>query len=198
MSLGSSLQGGDEKAEEVRLALLGFKRYVEALKDKVDERKNEVDALVTERKEIRRQMQIGRALLDVDQRLRELERSLIVTSNGPQQESQSERLDHDLSDSGDESEEGQERSTSISRLSRYIRQYLLSERTMNRIGSDHPFVANQEGRMSELRSTILLDLGNALKQAGGHDDEQTMKIVALYRDLGKPKEVVKLLRERKP
>lgn len=78
LSLGSSLQGGGEKVEEVRMGLLGFKREIKSLKDNIDERKKEIEMLVNERKAIRQDIQLGRTLLDVDQRLRELEERLMI------------------------------------------------------------------------------------------------------------------------
>ena len=198
LSLGSSLQGGDEKVEEVRLGLLGFKRDVEGLKSKVDERRDEVAALVTERKEIRRQILVGRTLLDVDERLRNLEQNLMLVSNEVEnQHAQSAHGDHGLSESGDESEEGEDGSILVSRLSRHVRHYLLADKVMRRIGSEHPFVAAQESRMARLKDTILLDLGNALKQGDHHDERSTIRILALYRDMGEPQEALKNMSGRR-
>ncbi|KAL8864956.1 MAG: hypothetical protein Q9174_007149, partial [Haloplaca sp. 1 TL-2023] len=198
LSLGSSLQGGDEKVEEVRLGLLGFKRDVEGLKSKVDERRDEVEALVTERKEIRRQMLVARTLLDVDERLRDLEQKLMLTSDGVHnQHAEPEHRDHELSESGDDSEEGEDGSILISRLSRHVRQYLLADKVMRRVGSEHPFVAGQESRMARLKGTILLDLGNALKQGDQHHESSMLRILALYRDMGEPQEAVKSMSGRK-
>ncbi len=163
MSLGNSLRGGDEKVEEVRLGLLGFKRDVEGLKSIVDERRKEVEALVKQRKEIRRQMQVGLALSNIGQSLRELEQSLMMTSNESYTDNGEKNIDHGLSDSGEESDEGHQGGMSISRLGRHARQYLLIQRMMKRVGSDHPFVIKQGARMAKMKNMILLDLGNALK-----------------------------------
>ncbi|KAL8808804.1 MAG: hypothetical protein Q9200_004003 [Gallowayella weberi] len=197
LSLGGSLRGGDERIEEVRLGLLGFKRDVEGLKTMVDERRKEVEALVNQKREIRKQMQVGRALLDMDQRLCELEQSLMVTTNGSHTEDHAEGTDRGFSDSGEESDDGQEGGISVARLSRHARQYLLTERIMRRIGLTQPFVAKQETRMSKVRNTILLDLGNALKQVGGQDPDRMMRILSIYRDLGEWQDASRILRERK-
>ncbi|KAL8998912.1 MAG: hypothetical protein Q9169_002131 [Polycauliona sp. 2 TL-2023] len=197
LSLGSSLRGGDEKIEEVRLGLLGFKRDVEGIKAIVDDQRNEVETLIDQKKEMRRQIQTGRALLDLDQRIRTLEQSLIVTLNG------SHKLDAELengpeiSDSGDESDEGYEGGMSVSRLSRHAQQYRLAERIANRVGLEHPFIVKQEARMTKVKNTMLLDVGNALKQASGKDTEYLMKLLAIYRDLGESQEASKVLRQRK-
>ncbi len=198
MSLGSSLRGGEEKIEEVRLGLLGFQRDVEGVKAIIDGRRKETEALINQRKEIRRQMQVGRALLDIDQRLCELEQSLMMTSNGSPTNNVEPDIDHEISDSGEESDEGHEGDMWISRLARHTQQYLLAQQIMKRVGSDHPFVVRQEARMTKVKNTILLDVGNALKQAGGQDTEYLMKILAIYRDLGESQEASKVLKQRKP
>lgn len=198
LSLGSSLKGGDEKVEEVRLGLLGFRREVEGLKGKVDERKNEVEDLVAQKKEIRRQMQLGRALLDVDHRLQDLERSLMVTPVETSDSLKGNNVDHDVSDDEDDSDEEQAGNASTARLDKHVRQYLLARRIMDGIGPDHPFIVGQEGRMTRVKNTILLDLGNALKQSKSHDAEHTTKLLGAYRDLGEPQEALKIAKELKP
>ncbi|KAL8912080.1 MAG: hypothetical protein Q9171_002868 [Xanthocarpia ochracea] len=197
LSLGNSLRGGDEKLEEVRLGLLGFKRDVEGLKNIVDERRKEVEALVKQRKEMRRQMQVGLALLNIGQSLRELEQSLMMTSNESHTDGPDKNIDRGLSDSGEESDEGQQGGMSISRLGRHARRYLLVQRMMKRVGSDHPFVIKQGARMAKMKNMILLDLGNALKQTGSQDTTYLMNLLAIYRDLGESPEASKVLRQRK-
>ncbi|KAL9577924.1 MAG: hypothetical protein Q9212_006054 [Teloschistes hypoglaucus] len=198
LSLGSSLQGGDEKVEEVRLGLLGFKRDVEGLKAKVDERRREVQHLVAEKKEIRRQMQLGRTLLEMDQRLQDLERNLMITSGGLHPVDQAGVEDIELGDSGDEGDEGEGGSAAVSRLRQHAQRYLLIQRMIKHVGPQHPFVVNQELRMERLRNTILLDLGNALRQSVAGDHEEVTKILEMYRDLNEPQEVLKILKERRP
>ena len=53
LSLGSTLKGGEEKVEEVRVGLLGFQRDVNGIKAAVTNRKEEVRGLVGERKQFR-------------------------------------------------------------------------------------------------------------------------------------------------
>ncbi|KAL9594692.1 MAG: hypothetical protein Q9219_006892 [cf. Caloplaca sp. 3 TL-2023] len=198
LSLGSNLQGGDEKVEEVRLGLLGFGREIEGLKGKIDERRREVESLVVQRREVRRQMQLGRKLLNVDYRLKELEQSLMLTLDEPSQDpGGDDDVKRDFSASENESDEGEEDDGSISRLGKHVRQYLLARKILERIGPDHPFVVKQEDRMARIKDTILLDLGNAVKQMNEHDDEQIMKLLAAYRDLGESEEAVKALQNRK-
>ncbi|KAL8757509.1 MAG: hypothetical protein Q9184_004189 [Pyrenodesmia sp. 2 TL-2023] len=198
LSLGSSLRGGDEMIEEVRLGLLGFKRVTQGLKSKVDERRKEVEDLVAQRKEIRRQMQLGRALLDVDYRLGELERSLMITTGEVSHDGKAPEIDRDYGESDEESDDSQEVHSTTSRLDRQIRHYLLARRGMERVGSDHPSIAQQQARITRVKNTILLDLGNALKQSSTRNDEQTTRLLAAYGDLGESQQALKVLRERGP
>ncbi|KAL8711511.1 MAG: hypothetical protein Q9220_004170 [cf. Caloplaca sp. 1 TL-2023] len=195
LSLGSSLQGGDEKVEEVRLGLLGFKRDVEGLKSTVDEQRADFAALVAQRKEIRSQLQVGRALLDIDQRLQNLEQSLMVVSNGTHGGNEMDENGEESSDSGEEGDDNHEGSSLILRLKRHVEQYLLAQNIIRRVGLDHPFIVNQQSRFTKIKDTILLDLGNALKQAVGQDNEQVAQILIMYRDLGGSQEALKLVKE---
>lgn len=194
--LGSSLHGGEEKVEEVRVGLLGFRRDVESLKEKVEGRKKEVEGLLEQRKRIRGDVQVGMALLEVDERVGELEQRLMVaSSNGDVQ-----KEDADFSDSEEDSEEESRDGVSTSRLKRHAQRYIYIRRLVDRIGPSHPFLTKQEERILRLRQTVLLDLGNALKQMSSTSDEdktRLMKILGIYRDMGEPEEALKIFKERK-
>lgn len=73
LSLGSTLSGGDDKVEDVRVGLLGFQRDVSGVRDKIDARQKDVGQLLAEKKELRRQVAHGRTLLDIDEKLDDLE-----------------------------------------------------------------------------------------------------------------------------
>ena len=200
MSLGSSLHGGEEKVEEVRLGLLGFKKDVEGLKGQIKERKDEVEGLVEERKRIRTEVQVGRSLLDVDQRLNELEGSLIIVPDKPTQNGDHDEDEAEPSDSDEDSDEDGSRGMPVSRLRRHMQQYVYIKRMVARIGPEHPFLQTQEERVLRLKQTVLLDLNSALKQTSGtteEDKERLLKILAIYRDMGEPEEVLKVLRDRR-
>lgn len=196
--LGSSLHGGEEKVEEVRVGLLGFKRDVEGLKEKVEARKKEVEGLVEQRKSIRGDVQVGRALLDVDERVGELEHRLMVAaSNG---DARKDEENADFSDSEEDSEEENKDGVSTSRLKRHAQRYIYIRRLVDRIGPSHPFLVKQEERILRLRQTVLLDLANALKQMSSASDEgkgRLMKILGIYRELGESEEALKVFKERK-
>ena len=195
LGLGDSLKDGEEKVEEVRVGLLGFRREIDGLKSKVEARKGEIEGLVQERKKLMREEQTGRNLLEVDAKLLELEESLQLQTNG--YSTRQESLDLDFSESEDESEtDDAGQSVPLARLTRRIQQFLYVQKLVQKIGPEHPFLASQEGRSQKIRQILVLDLNNALQQAraiGGNND-RLLKLLLLYKDLGAPAEALKTLK----
>jgi len=205
LSLGSDLQGGEEKVENVRVGLLGFKRGVEDVRVKVRERKLEVEGLLGEKKSISEQISLGRKLLEVDARLEELEDRLMVASlgrpiNGHEDETWSDSEDEEEDDE-DLTAEGAAGGTSTKKLQRFVDDFRLVERLAANVGAQHPFIAAQEQRIVRIRNTILLDLSTVMKQAvamGGNGNLRLLKILSIYRDLDAGAEAIKVLKDLKP
>ena len=203
LGLGSSLKGGDEKVEEVRLGLLGFRRDVETLRTKVDDRRGDTEDLLVERKEIRKQTQIGRQLLELNQRIEELEQRLLLTpkttksqGNGDPSSAGDGELDSD-SDSEDDGEDD-DAQIPLRRLRRRVEKFLLIRRLAEKLGTDQPFVAKQENRILQLRRTLLLDMSSTLKTAVTLDDERgTYRLFMLetYKIMDEANEAMKVLKE---
>ncbi|KAI9647490.1 hypothetical protein NHQ30_003875 [Ciborinia camelliae] len=202
LSLGSDLKGGEEKVEDVRVGLFGFKRGVEDVRGKVRERKSEVEGLLGEKKSVSKEIALGRKLLEIDSRLEELEDMLMVSSLG--------RSPNGLEDSWSEDEEDDEEDelavdgvvngTSTKKLQRFVLDYRNVEHLSTTIGLEHPFIAAQQPRLLRLKNTIVLDLNTALKQAMSLKEEgrpRLVKIMGIYRDLGAGDEAVKVLRDVK-
>jgi hypothetical protein len=203
LSLGSDLKGGEEKVEDVRVGLLGFKRGVEDVRGKVKERKAEVEELLAEKKGVSRQIALGRRLLEVDARLEELEDRLMVASLGRNVNGVGEESWSDIEDEEDEEDLVTEASvggTSTRKLQRLVVDYRQVEQLSLSIGKDHPFIAAQESRMLRVRNTILLDLSTTLKQAvsmGEGGKTRLIKVLSTYRHLEADGEVVKVLNDLK-
>ena len=203
LSLGNALQGGEEKAEEVRVGLLAFHRDVQTIRDKVEARSAEVEGLLGEKKQLRRDANIGQALLDVADRIEELEHRLMIgeknNSGQPQQEQPSSDTESDdflNDDESDDSEDDAEKvpdSTtaspvvSLKRLEHHIQKYVAITKLSTRIGDNHPFLVNQQPRLNKIRSAVLLDLKTALdqaKNAGEKRDAKTSTVLGLYNLMG--------------
>ena len=194
------MKGGDEKVEEVRLGLLGFKREIEGLRGKVDGTRGEVEGLVGERKRIREQIQVGRQLLEVETRIGELEERLMLASNG-ERKGEGDQGEDIISESEGESEEEEEnRAIAVPRLRRHMEQYVCIRQLFEKIGDDHPFLVKQEERVLRLKQTLLLDLNSALKQAiaGGEDMKgDSLKLLGIYKQMGQAHEAMNVLKESK-
>ena len=195
LGLGDSLKGGEEKVEEVRLGLLGFRREVDALKLKVEGRREDIEGLVQERREIAAKERVGRNLLDVDTKLGELEESLELRTDwqGPKKEN----LELNFSESEESEMDDASHTIALSRLSRRIQQYLYLRKLVKKIGPGHPFIVKQEGRFQKVRQTLLLDLSNALLQVKGSSgsEDRTLALLSLYRDIGESAEALKILKK---
>ena len=193
------MKGGEERVEEVRLGLLGFRREVDGLKGKVAERREEVQGLIEQRRGIVRDMRIGRGLLEVDARLEELKESLRIGAHG-QGSKGAEDLGLDFSESEDESEEEDVSGNviSVSKLKMRVQQYVYVRKLAAKIGLEHPFLLKQEDRALKIRHTLLLDLGSALAQCSNSAQAslRTLKILTLYRHMGESAEAVQTIKNR--
>ena len=191
LSLGGDLKGGGEKVEGVRVGLLSFQREVEGIRKGVVERESEVRDLVEERKRVRRDVVVGRALLEVNEMVAELEERLGVRAN-----SADGVLDPAVELDDLELDDADGNVVQIRRLQRNAQQYLLMCRLVARIGREHPFLLAQRGRIEELRRTRLLDLASALRQAKeAKEPEAILGVLNLYGELGTDEEATRVMRE---
>lgn len=194
------MKGGDEKVEEVRLGLLGFRREVEGLRSKVDGRRKEVEELVEEKKRIRESVQVGRQLLEIEKKIGELEERLMLASTGPR-EAEVNGEENDVSDTEEESdEETESNGIGIPRLRKHMEQYRSIKGAIEKTGPEHPFLVRQEERVLRLKQTVILDLNSALKQAvaGGEDMRgDLLKLLGIYKQMGGASEAMQILKESK-
>ena len=199
LGLGGSLRGGEEKVEEVRVGLLGFRRDVETLKEKVAGRRKEVEGLLGRRRAIAKEVRLGRALLEVDLRLEELEERLMVATSGSPQpnDANNEDVDDFTESEEDGDEDGVSNSIPLSRLRRRAQQYIYIRRMVAKIGPEHPFLVRQEERILRIRQTLLLDLSTALKQGtslSDADKARVLRVLGIYRDMGESDEALMALK----
>ena len=197
LSLGSALRGGEEKVEQVRVGLLAFQRDTQAIRDRVESRRQDVEQLLKEKRRLRQERNTGQVLLDFADRLEELEQRLLLGDSAQQQDdssddfdSESDALDSEADESDDDelSDDAQAApSVSLKKLKRHIEKYVYLTALTQRVGVDHPFFLTQQPRMTKVRSTILLDLKTAMeqaKQAGDKKDAKTLAVLRLYNLMG--------------
>lgn len=195
LSLGASLKGGDERVEEVRVGLLGFRKEVANLKEGVVSREREVESLVKQREEVRRNIAVGQRLIAFEEGLRNLEEALVIEARtAPDSDSDEEEDEDDDDDDDEEEEEGVLGGISVAKLKRHVLQYKIVQEQGKVLG-EHTFVVAQAPRMAKVRSTLLLDLSTALRQAKvAKASGSVLKIVKVYADMDEPGEAVKVLK----
>jgi conserved oligomeric Golgi complex subunit 2 len=219
LSLGDSLRGGEEKVEEVKVGVLAFRGGVEEVREKVRVRRVEVGGLLGERRRIRKEIRLGRGLVEVDRRLEELEGRLLLGSQPPgvkdgnpndekeekpdshTDDEDNDRTSSDTDSTASSSDHEPTPLTSPTRLHRLTTYYLSISHLLNRLDcSSHPFItSNIHPRLVRVKNTLLLDLASALKEASARkaSGERIVKILGVYRELGEGGEAVRVLKEVK-
>ncbi|KAI4951854.1 hypothetical protein J4E91_003315 [Alternaria rosae] len=198
LNLGNSLHGGEEKVEEVRVGLLGFRKEVDGLAGVVGKREEEVGELLQERRDVRAKIDLGRRLVDYDARLKELEAELLIETAGHE----TIILGEEVSDSEDEEDEDEEEEgygVSVAKLRRNVVHYRIVVGLQKELG-EHPFVAAQAARIAKVRSTLLMDLSTALQQAKAADKSdagRVMEVMKIYADMEESAEAVNVLKTLK-
>lgn len=186
LHLGQDLRGGEEKVEEVRVGVLGFVKGVSGVKGGVVERRETLEGLLRERESIAREKEVGKGLLEVYTRIGELEDALAVAGNASEDDSEDE----------EDEEEGDDL-MGVGRLRRLVRSYLGIRQLASAVGTEHPFLVKQEERMAQIRNTLLLDLGTALKQAKvtrRTNQSAILTLVSLYGDMDSPSAAIAILK----
>lgn len=198
LSLGNELRGGDDKVEDVKVSLLGFRRAVDEVKTKVTKRKDETQTLCDELHDVRLEIERGRNMIELSERLSSLEERLALESmpvaNGDR--------DWDLDDSEDEDEEDDDKSegrigSSPAKLNSWALEWSGIASLAESLDQNHPFTIKIEERLTRCRNTLLLDLGNALKEAraaGARGQDRIMVYLGVYRTLDAQGDAVRALR----
>ena len=184
LSLGSSLRGGEERVEEIRVGLLGFQRDLTSVRDRVKQRQVTVAALIREKGDLMRDIRIGKALQETAERIEDLETSLLIGATvGPHVNGVNEQAE----DFSEESDEGAEDGdVSIHRLKHYTEQYLVLRLLVQQQKATQPYISSQAFRIAQIKSTLSLDLAGTLKQlelSSGRGREVESKIGSLQKML---------------
>ncbi|KAF4984142.1 hypothetical protein FZEAL_609 [Fusarium zealandicum] len=195
LSLGSELRGGDDKVEDVKVSLLGFRRAVEEVKTRVSSRKDETRTLSSELHGVRTAIEQGRKMIELSERLTALEERLALDSM-PASDAQREWEDDESDEDEDEDDDGM-LGSSPTRLLASAQECSRIVTLVETLDQDTPFVMKMEERLTRCRNTLLLDLGNALKEAkkaGVRGQDRVLKCLAVYRVLDAQADAVKALR----
>ncbi|KAI5918823.1 COG complex component, COG2-domain-containing protein [Camillea tinctor] len=193
LSLGDELKGGEERVEDVRVALLGFRRAVEEIKGRVRDKGSEVASLNRELGGVRGDIETGRKMLELDERISALEERLAIGSTGPGSDDESEEEDDGADDELPDGIVG----SSSAKLTSLANDYVSVDELADEIGREAPFVRKMEERLIRCRNTILLDLSTALKEAkkaGIQGQTKLLKLMSIYAVMDAQAEAVKTLK----
>ena len=183
LSLGGSLKGGEDRVEEIRLGLLGFRRDVDSLRLKLQQRRTEVAGLIQQRREARRKIQLGRNLLALDNRLHILEANLMLTGDvGDRAATDGEADLLALSDEDDEEDGSLVDDPGIRRLRRCTEQYASIRQALWGTDQRHVLAAELKSRLVRVKETLLLDLTNITTQMkNNHEGDGGLLDLAMLR-----------------
>ncbi|TRX91880.1 hypothetical protein FHL15_007199 [Xylaria flabelliformis] len=194
LGLGDELQGGEDRVEDVRVGLLGFRRAVEEVRMRVRERGAEVAGLTSELGAVRGEIEMGRKMLELDDRIAALEGRLAIGSLGADS---SESEDDEDEEDGDGREVVGGSSSAAKKLTQLAEDYVAVDELADEIGRDAPVVRRMEERMVRCRNTLLLDLNAALKEArkaGVPGRTKLLRLMGIYATLDAQAEAVKALK----
>jgi len=202
LSLGNDLRGGDNEVEDVKVAMLGFRRAIDEIKVRVRSRGMEVKGLSEELGVVRKEVEIGRLLLEIDQRLSALETRLALRNDSSTIRDRPWVGDDSEDDEADE--DGEDHidgllASSPRKLATLSREYMHIERLATFVGREKPLIAKMDPRMQQCRNTILLDLSNALKEArraGPKAHPRTVKFLRIYSGLGCEADAIDALKSK--
>ncbi|KAI0871227.1 oligomeric golgi complex component, COG2-domain-containing protein [Hypoxylon argillaceum] len=195
LGLGDSLRGGEERAEDVRVALLGFRRAVDEVRSRVRARGAEVSTLTRELGDVRGEIEVGRKMLELDDRVAALEARLAIGSAGPE----SDESEDDDDEEDDEGDEAGLVGSSAGKLTQLAADYVAVGELADEIGRDAPVVRRMEERIIRCRNTLLLDLNAALKEAkkaGVPGRTKLLRLMGVYATLDAQVEAVKALKSK--
>jgi hypothetical protein len=172
LTLGGTLRGGYEKVEDIRVGLLGFQRDVAGLKSKLDTRREEVRALLEEKRDIMKEAVKGRMLLEIAKRLEDLEEQLGLAESKSGAMNGASDEDHEATMSDDSEDEEEDEAGVSARIKRRVEQYLIMKLLIGKHDPGHPFLKSQQHRINDVKATLLLDLDTLSKRAPAEQGRQ--------------------------
>ena len=174
LTLGGTLRGGDEKAEDIRVGLLGFQRDVTGLKARLDVRREEVRASLEEKRKTMIEMEKGRVLLEIAERLGDLEEQLGLAQPQIGLTGSTNGDNHDDTLSSDSEGYNDDDVGVSTRTKRRVEKYLILRLLMGKHDSAHPFLKLQQDRVDLVKATLLLDLDALSRQAQSPQTRQDL------------------------
>ena len=147
LELGGRLRGGEEKVEEVRVGLLGFESGVEEVRGRARAEAERVKTGMEGVREVRREMRVGRALLEWEERVSGLEKDLGLRPREGEGGTWTESSDED-----------EDEVVGRASLRRKVECFSMSKLLAERVGKQHPFLMAEQARAKNVKDRLLLDV----------------------------------------
>lgn len=179
------------------------------------EKEAEIAGYLDQRRLVRQKLQFGRKMLDWEEKITVLQEKLSLDPAGgtrsgvrlrgtgkggedseEEEDYASDEDEVDGSNEGDAERDGTSDTTGLAPMRNRINEYRLLQQIASDLGPDNPFVGTQQHRLTQIRNTLLLDLGNYLRTAG-KGPAWDLKVLGMYRDMNAGKDAVAILRQRK-
>ncbi|KAK9455372.1 oligomeric golgi complex component, COG2-domain-containing protein [Dipodascopsis uninucleata] len=136
VGLSKSVPGGSNKVEDMKLAVIRFRREVESIASRLTSTIDGIDELLLKKKRIAEKENIGRRLLLYSHRIRDLELQLDSIKSLEQRGANREELSTDF-------------------FEHLVSQYLYLKYLRKKLPKDHPFLKVQDSRLDSIRSNIV-------------------------------------------
>ena len=133
--------------------------------------------LMGDKRSLKKEIMLGRALLEIAERIEDLEGHLMIgetmqkkSDNGlPDGNTDDEVAFDSFSEDSDEEYSADEYRPRVRRLERLVEQYLVVRVLIRRHDAEHPFIVAQEDRLHQIQVTLRLDIEATMKQVQGTD-----------------------------
>jgi hypothetical protein len=131
-----------------------------------------VASLMGDKRSLKQEIMLGRALLEIAERIEDLEGHLMIgetmqrkSDNGlPDGNTDDEAAFDSFSDEEYSADEYRPR---VRRLERLVEQYLVVQVLISHHDAEHPFIVAQEERLHQIQVTLRLDIEATMKQVQG-------------------------------
>lgn len=193
LSLGQEMRGGENKVEDIKVGLLGMRRGVGEIRTVIADRKKNVERLLKESSNTKEEIELGRDLIEIWERVAEIEEMLVVKSIGDWVDSEPEE---------DEDNRNMSKDRQVGKLEELVSDYRMIEILIEGLPGNLPFLKSLDARIMKVRNTLVLDLATALKNARRkvEDDDGSANLLRLmkcFEDMGEAREAIRLLKSFK-
>ncbi|RMZ87651.1 hypothetical protein DV736_g5111, partial [Chaetothyriales sp. CBS 134916] len=178
LGLGDSLSGGEEKVEEVRVGLMGVERELGVLKERVVGERKRMAEVMQLKRDVIREANVGRRLLDAERRLGELELGMGIVNVDKLREEERRASGTGGGRANKKSAAnvvGEEDDRPPRPLARRVEQWLCIKHLLGNCDPHHPFLVAEQPRLKRVNDTILRDIDTEMRSRSNAKERQRLQ-----------------------